>query len=43
MKSQNIFEGENLVINGNIYSSDWLLYKENSCVLQLVSTVSIVW
>jgi len=43
MKTQNVFEEENLVINGNIYSVDWLLYKENSRVVPLVSTVWIVW
>jgi hypothetical protein len=32
-------EEENLVINGNIYALDWLLYKENSCVVPLLSEV----
>lgn len=43
METQNVFEEENLVINGNIYALDWLLYKENSCVVPLLSKVWIVW
>ena len=31
------------MINGNIYASDWVLYKENSCVVPLLSNVWIVW
>jgi len=31
METQNIFEEENLVINGKVDALDWLLYKENSC------------
>lgn len=43
MENKNIFEEENLVVNGNIYALDWLLYKEKSCVVPLLSEVRMVW
>jgi hypothetical protein len=42
MATQNVFEEEKLVLNGQIYSLDWLLNKENSCVVPLLSKVWIV-
>ena len=43
MATQNVFEEENSVIKGKIDALDWLLCKENSCVVPLLSSVWIVW